>query len=76
MYRAPNVVWDESHCDRKQFFVHSSVASLLDALESELMNGDSVLIMSNGGFDNLQNRLIERLQNRTVSLTLVNAKHQ
>ena len=76
MYRAPNVVWDERHCDRKQFFVHSSVASLLDALESELMNGDSVLIMSNGGFDNLQNRLIERLQNRTVSLTLVNAKHQ
>ena len=76
MYRAPNVVWDESHCDREQFFVHSSVASLLDALESELMNGDSVLIMSNGGFDNLQNRLIERLQERTVSLTLVNAKHQ
>lgn len=76
MYRAPNVVWDENHCNHEQFFVHSSVASLLDALESELMDGDSVLIMSNGGFDNLQNRLIERLQERTVSLTLVNRKNQ
>lgn len=74
MYRAPNVVWDESHCDRRHFFVHNSVTSVLEALESELTSGDSVLIMSNGGFDNLQNRLIQRLQERTVSLTLINAR--
>lgn len=72
MYRAPNVVWNDSDCDREHFYIHSSVTSLLEALESELVSGDSVLIMSNGGFDNLQNKLIERLQNRSVSLTLVN----
>lgn len=71
MYRAPNVVWNESDVDRENFFVHDSVNSLLDAVSAELISGDSVLIMSNGGFDDLQNRLIEKLQQKTGILSLI-----
>lgn len=37
-------------------------AELLDALHAELRAGDHVLIMSNGSFDNLHTRLLERLR--------------
>ena len=35
--------------------------TLLDALAAELKPGDLALVMSNGGFDNLHQRLLERL---------------
>ena len=64
MYRAPNVEWTVDNEVHKNFHIHDSVNSLLFELSSELSSGDCVLIMSNGGFDNLQGRLIESLQNR------------
>ena len=73
MYRAPNVVWNESDVDRDDFFVFDSVSSLLTAVSEKLVSGDSVLIMSNGGFDNLQSRLIEVLKKQSVTLTVINS---
>lgn len=71
MYRAPNVVWNEGESNRNGFFIFDSVSSLLNAVTAELVSGDSVLIMSNGGFDNLQSRLVEVLEKSSVSLTLI-----
>ena len=62
MYRPPNVNWDVSD-SATNFIVHNSVNTLLDNLVQEVRNGDSVLIMSNGGFDNLQKRLVAALDN-------------
>lgn len=41
--------------------VLDSVAAIVEALAAELKPGDHVLVMSNGGFDNLHARLLERL---------------
>lgn len=60
MYRPPNVIWEIGN-SAKNFVVHSSVNALLDALVSEAVNGDAVLFMSNGGFDNIQKRLVAAL---------------
>lgn len=38
---------------------------ILDFLEQRLLPGDVVLIMSNGGFDNIHERLLERLREKT-----------
>jgi len=43
----------------------TSVTQLLGALEETLSAGDHVLIMSNGGFDNIHQRLLEQLQHAT-----------
>jgi len=41
--------------------VHGSTADLLAVLERELRDGDHVLVMSNGSFDNLHERLLQGL---------------
>jgi UDP-N-acetylmuramate: L-alanyl-gamma-D-glutamyl-meso-diaminopimelate ligase len=41
--------------------VHESVAALVAALDAELRAGDHVLIMSNGSFDDLHARLLQKL---------------
>lgn len=61
MYRAPNVKWELGGPEDDRFRNYSSIESLLNALTAELSSGDCVLIMSNGGFNDLQNRLADRL---------------
>ncbi len=73
MYQAPNVVWNTEDVDRDDFFIFDSVESLLGAVSGELTRGDTVLIMSNGGFENLQQRLIDKLQDSPTLLNLVNS---
>lgn len=60
MYRPPNVIWEVPE-SIQNFVVHNSVNTLLDNLVQEVRTGDCVLIMSNGGFDNLQKRLVAAL---------------
>ncbi len=60
MYRAPNVEWSPN-TSNKTFHTHESVETLLEALLNELRSGDCVLIMSNGGFNNLHSRLTRGL---------------
>ncbi len=65
MYRAPNVVWNIENPAHESYFVFDSVSALLHELLLELSAGDLVLIMSNGGFDNLQSRLLTGLKNQS-----------
>jgi UDP-N-acetylmuramate-alanine ligase len=44
--------------------VIDTVPELVERLGRELVTGDHVVIMSNGGFDGLQTRLAERLDSR------------
>ena len=44
--------------------VHTDVESLADAIAAEARAGDHVLVMSNGGFDGLQGKLLARLRAR------------
>jgi UDP-N-acetylmuramate: L-alanyl-gamma-D-glutamyl-meso-diaminopimelate ligase len=41
--------------------------ALIDGLLSLVKPGDAILIMSNGAFDNIQQRLLKRLSQRTSS---------
>jgi UDP-N-acetylmuramate: L-alanyl-gamma-D-glutamyl-meso-diaminopimelate ligase len=43
-----------------------STEDIVAVLASELKSGDHVVIMSNGGFDNIHNRLLERLRGGNV----------
>jgi UDP-N-acetylmuramate: L-alanyl-gamma-D-glutamyl-meso-diaminopimelate ligase len=45
---------------------YTQVDAIVDALATELRAGDHVLIMSNGGFDGIHNKLLARLRERTV----------
>ena len=65
MYRAPNVVWNIENPSHENFYIYDSVNSLLDDLLRKLSAGDVVLIMSNGGFDNLQTRLVTGLKEKS-----------
>lgn len=61
MYRAPNIEWEPEHDAELSLSAFDSIDPLLDSLTNELDSGDCVVIMSNGGFNNLQNRLVDNL---------------
>ena len=64
VYADDNVQWDINELESSNIKAFSSTEKLLNALEKKIesVNGKSnVLIMSNGGFENLYQRLIERL---------------
>jgi UDP-N-acetylmuramate: L-alanyl-gamma-D-glutamyl-meso-diaminopimelate ligase len=42
--------------------VHDSVQAIVEHLANEARQGDRILVMSNGGFQNLHRRLLERLE--------------
>lgn len=46
--------------------IADSVETLLEALMTQVKAGDSVVIMSNGGFDGLHQKLLTRLQEKTA----------
>jgi UDP-N-acetylmuramate: L-alanyl-gamma-D-glutamyl-meso-diaminopimelate ligase len=41
-----------------------STAEIIDFIAADAIPGDHIVIMSNGGFDNIHNRLIEKLRSR------------
>ena len=43
-------------------FTFGSTDEIVSFLGGELRSGDQVVIMSNGGFDNIHNKLLERLR--------------
>ena len=45
---------------------YENIEAILDALASDVRAGDHVLIMSNGGFGNIHQRLLERLATAEV----------
>ena len=62
MYRAPNVEWEPVSGPDVNLTVFDAVETLLESLATGLIAGDCVVIMSNGGFNNLQRRLVDRLK--------------
>jgi UDP-N-acetylmuramate: L-alanyl-gamma-D-glutamyl-meso-diaminopimelate ligase len=64
LLRPEGLPWDIGEVTRAlggRGAAHDSTAALLEALVAELRPGDHVLIMSNGSFDRLHARLLERL---------------
>ncbi len=45
--------------------VSSSVADIIKAIVAEAVTGDHILVMSNGGFDNIHERLLQELELRS-----------
>ncbi len=63
MYRSPSVEWETGDAGGLLFFDEfDSIAALLKNLVDYVHPGDTILFMSNGGFDNLQGQLIEKLR--------------
>jgi UDP-N-acetylmuramate: L-alanyl-gamma-D-glutamyl-meso-diaminopimelate ligase len=47
----------------------NSTDEIITFLAAELRSGDHVVIMSNGGFDNIHNRLLERLSSQAAGFS-------
>ena len=65
IYADDNVQWDISDLANERIMPFSNTQALLDTLYEKLQSIDkacNIIIMSNGGFDNLYQRLIERLK--------------
>ena len=59
---SPDRVTEGIRARGKRAFTFSSTDEIVTFLVSELRPGDHVVIMSNGGFDNIHNKLLERLR--------------
>ena len=68
LYAPPDLGWDAAAVARAvgaHATTAASIDSLLARLSADLVAGDHVLIMSNGGFGGLHQRLLEQLRNRS-----------
>jgi UDP-N-acetylmuramate: L-alanyl-gamma-D-glutamyl-meso-diaminopimelate ligase len=67
LYRPGDIQWSLAEVQDRlggRGTVIDTVPELVECLDRELVTGDHVVIMSNGGFDGLQARLAERLGSR------------
>jgi len=65
LFQADNLEWDlakELNSDSIQVF--SSTQAIIDKVLSEVKTDDHILIMSNGGFENIHQRLLDVLESR------------
>lgn len=65
LYQSPEVTWpiaDYMPDGDKSRRVYDSTGAIIDALMNDLVAGDHVIIMSNGGFENIHQRLLERMR--------------
>ena len=62
---SPDRVVDGIRGRGKKAYSFGSTDEIVSFLASELHSGDQVIIMSNGGFDNIHNRLLDRLRGET-----------
>lgn len=67
-YQSPKVKWDVSAQlqSLKKVHVHTDTQNIIDALLPFVQANDHILIMSNGGFDNIHQRLLQALQKNEV----------
>ena len=59
---SPDRVVEGIRARGKRAFTFESTDEIVNFLAAELRPGDHVVIMSNGGFDNIHNKLLERLR--------------
>ncbi len=65
IYQSPQVNWDVAAAMQglgERVKIFQDVATIIDYLVGQGSGGDHVLIMSNGGFENIHERLLEALQ--------------
>ncbi len=53
--------WDARMLEDDRIKLYQDTGKIIDDLQAEAVRGDNILIMSNGGFENLHQRLISRL---------------
>ncbi len=65
LYQGPDVKWDISSLAQElgsNASVHKNIDDMVNALVKSLKPGDHVLIMSNGGFGGIHEKLLAKLQ--------------
>ncbi len=69
LYHAPEIDWSTAHLQRalgERLAVAPGIEPLLEGILAQVRPGDTLVIMSNGGFDGLHRRLIAALQGTTA----------
>jgi UDP-N-acetylmuramate: L-alanyl-gamma-D-glutamyl-meso-diaminopimelate ligase len=69
---ARDLGWDPSHALAAlgtRAFTHVDMGTLVETLARMLQPGDQVLVMSNGGFGGVHERLLERLRAQPRKVT-------
>ncbi len=65
IYRPADITWSLEpivHCLGEKVSVLASTQAIVDELSTQAQRGDQILIMSNGGFENIHQRLLEALK--------------
>ena len=61
VYQPPELKWDARELNSESIVVLNDTGRIIDRLQTIGVPGDRIVVMSNGGFENLTRRLIERL---------------
>jgi len=61
IYQAPEMTWDARELQGKTIVVLDQTQDIIERLRNDCRAGDRVVIMSNGGFENLTKRLVDHL---------------
>ncbi len=72
VYQSPKVQWDVKETFgklNKPMLIAQDTQAIIDALAQQAKANDHILVMSNGGFDNLHQRLLNALENEPALLT-------
>lgn len=62
VYRSPEIQWDAHELETESVVVVNDTGTIIERVCGESRPGDRIVVMSNGGFENLTRRLVERLQ--------------
>lgn len=60
-YKNPEMNWNADTLESESIQVMENTQSIIDTITKQAVNGDHVLIMSNGGFEDLHQRLLSAL---------------
>ena len=67
LFQADSLDWDlASDLNSDSMQVFSSTQAIIDEVVSEVKADDHILIMSNGGFENIHQRLLDVLQSKII----------
>jgi UDP-N-acetylmuramate: L-alanyl-gamma-D-glutamyl-meso-diaminopimelate ligase len=67
-FRPQELAWDTSSLADDSLRVYQDTGKIIDDLIADSRPGDNILIMSNGGFENLHKRLLSRLATSALSM--------
>lgn len=61
VYQSPEVNWDARELENESVVIVDNTAAIIEYICRDSRPGDRIVIMSNGGFENLTQRLLDRL---------------